>query len=86
MRVATDERVGIWRSTIESTGCGYETACIGKQRRKFLYLCQNGVPIVVNAVIMTKWGIDTVLVGIAESCLWLGLMGPGEQQEVVFWP
>jgi len=49
-------------------------------------LSEDGVPIVVNAVIMAKWGIAAILVGIAEIWLWLSLMCPGQQQKVVFWP
>ena len=37
-------------------------------------------------LIMAKWGIAAVLVGIAEIWLWLSLMCPGQHQEVVFWP
>src|SRR2546425_9849534 len=30
---------GVRRGAIEPTDCGYQTTRIGKQRRKFLYLC-----------------------------------------------
>src|SRR5437588_6378091 len=83
--IKTNQRISIKRRTVEAAGCGYQTAYIGKQWRKLLYLCEDGVPIVVNAVIMAKWGIDTVLVGIAKLRFWLRLMRPGQQQQIVLW-
>src|SRR5260221_8488408 len=49
MLVATDQRIGVWRCAIESAGCGYQTACISKQRRKFLLLyC---IPTTISSVL-----------------------------------
>src|SRR2546421_11100470 len=34
---------------------------------------------------MPEWWVNAILVGIAKLWLWLRLMRPGQQQQVMFW-
>src|SRR5579859_753162 len=84
-RISTNQRISIRGGTIESTGCCYYTPCVRKERRKLLYLLKSGVGIVIYAIIMAKWWINTILVSIAKLCLRFRLVCPTKKQEVVFW-
>src|SRR5215813_6933655 len=64
--IETDERIRIGRGAVKPACCRDQAPGVGKQWRKLLNLCQDGIPIVIDAVVMAKWRINAILVGIIK--------------------
>jgi len=65
-RVSANERIGVGGGSIETAGCCYQAARVREERRELLDLFKNSVSVIVDAIIVTEWRIDAILVGVIE--------------------